>query len=88
MDFDETVDQYSGMLGIPPKIIRTDDKVKRLRADRQKRMQAEKVAAMAPQMAAAAKDLGQTPIRGGESTALDALTGALGKMPNNGTPAV
>jgi hypothetical protein len=35
VDFDQMVDEYAGMLGVPPRIIRTDEQVAEIRAQRE-----------------------------------------------------
>jgi len=75
VDFDETVDQMGQMLGVPPKIVRSDDKVQEVRAQRMQMQRAMQMAEAAQPIANSVKALGSTPVRGGESTALDALTG-------------
>ena len=54
-DVDEAVDQYADMLGSPPSIIVSDDKVEEVRQSRQKAQQAAQQAEMMSQMAPAAK---------------------------------
>lgn len=80
VDFDEAVDQYGGMLGVPPKIIRSDDKVAMIRESKAKQAKAAQMAAMAPQLARGVKDLASAPSQGGNSTVLDSLTQAAGAM--------
>jgi hypothetical protein len=79
VNFDEVADQYGGMLGVPPKIIRPDDQVEQIRKQKQAQMAAMQMAQMAQpaaQAATAVQKLGQTPVQGGQASALDALTGA------------
>ena len=54
-DADEAVDQYADMVGAPPSIIVSDDKVKAARDARAQRQEAMQNAEMAAQMAPAAK---------------------------------
>jgi hypothetical protein len=75
-DADEAADQYADMIGLPAKVIRSDDDVADIRA---RRAQAEQQAAemeAAQATAGMARDLGQTPIDDG--TALNALMQATG----------
>jgi hypothetical protein len=65
IDLDQTIDEYSGMHGTPPRMVRSDEQVSEMRARREKAMQAEKMAAAAPtmnQVATAAKTLSETDI--------------------------
>lgn len=78
VDFDEMVDQYAQALGTPPKIIKPDDVVAAGRQQKQQDMRAQQAVMAAKDTTQAAKNLGETPIRGGDSTALDALLGAAG----------
>jgi hypothetical protein len=68
----EAMDEYASMLGVPPRVIRTDEDAQEL-----KDAEAESMAQM--QQAEAMKTAGQgmqalsqTPINGGQTTALDA----------------
>jgi hypothetical protein len=56
---DEVVDKYSDMLAVDPNLLVADDNVAIIRADRAKAQQAAQTAAVAPQMAKAAKDMSQ-----------------------------
>jgi hypothetical protein len=64
MDVDQTVDVYGDMTSVPPGVIRPDDKVAELRAQRQKAQQAQQATAMAEQAASAAKDMSQADMGG------------------------
>ena len=81
-DFDQAVEEYADAIGIPEKIVISDDKVTALRKQRaeqqaaqQQQMLQAQMAAQSPQQmqqgAAAAKDLSET--QTGNGTALDAL---------------
>jgi hypothetical protein len=75
LDFDEAVDQYADMVGAPPKIIRSDDKVAKIRQEKAKQQQN---AAMQQQLAAgaqSAKVLSETDL--GSNNALNALMGQI-----------
>jgi hypothetical protein len=81
LDEDEAVDQYAKMLGIPPKIIRSDEATAAIREERQAAEQAAQAAATMPAVVEGAKTLSETKV--GQNSALDAmLAGA------SGTPAV
>ena len=55
IDVDQAVDEYADAIGMPPSIVRADDKVEGLRADRAKQQQAAQAAEMASQVAPAVK---------------------------------
>lgn len=71
-DADEAVDQYGDMLGVPPMIVRSDDKVAGRRAERSKAQAQQSAMAMAGPAADAAKKLSDAKL--GENSALDMLT--------------
>jgi hypothetical protein len=67
LDIDQAADEYADALGVPPTIVRSDDQVEELRAQRAKQQQMQQMAAAAQPMAQAAKaakDLSQTEVRG------------------------
>lgn len=85
VDFDELVDQQADMYALPEGIVRSDDAVERVRAQKRqeqaRQQQAQQAAAemqgvaqAAPQMAQAAKTAGETMMPGGGSV-LDGLMG-------------
>jgi hypothetical protein len=59
LDFDQMIDERAEMLGVSPRIVRSDDDVQALRAERAQAEAQAKAAAMTAQMATVAKDLGQ-----------------------------
>lgn len=64
IDMDRAIDESGTMLGVPPKVIRTDEQVAKIRADRQAQQdQASKVALM-EQASKTAKNLSQTDLEG------------------------
>ncbi|GHV34452.1 tail protein [Synergistales bacterium] len=83
IDTDTIIDLYADMHGLPSGVVLGDDRVKEIReqkaeeqaAQRQAEMEAQ-ASAQAPELAGAAKDLGQTPVGGGN--AIDALMGMAG----------
>jgi hypothetical protein len=75
-DRDESVDRYSEMLGTPPSLILSDDKVAEIRQARAQQQQATQMAEMAQMAAQGAKTLADTPV--GQNSALDALIPGLG----------
>jgi CRISPR/Cas system CMR-associated protein Cmr5 small subunit len=66
IDFDQLIDEYAQSQGIPPTIIRDDEKVRDIRTARQEQMAAQQAAEQVPEMAKTAKMLGETPT-GGET---------------------
>lgn len=73
-DADEAIDQYADLVGIPPSIIRPDDKVNGIREARAQKQQLVEQQANAAQVAENAKVLSQAKV--GENNALEALIGA------------
>lgn len=79
IDFDQTVDEYSDRIGMPPSLIRSDDAVAAMRADRAKQQQAAATAAAAPAVkdgAQAAELLSRTDDGNGASLLARALGNA------------
>jgi hypothetical protein len=76
LDFDQTVDEYAEMLGVPPKVVRADDEVEAVRAQKAKQQQMAMAAATAAPIAKAAKDASETQMGG--DTALSRLLGQSG----------
>lgn len=70
-DFDQAVDEYGEMTGVPAKLIVPDDKVAESRAARAQQQAQLQAQAVAAQGADAAKKLSETKV--GEGNALDAL---------------
>lgn len=69
------MDGYADMIGLPPQMVRPDEEVDQIQADRAQQQQAAQTAAMAPALndaSAAVKNLGTTPVNG-DTTALDQL---------------
>lgn len=75
VDVDQLIDTYGDGASIPPKIIRTDEVVAKLKADRQaaqeKQAAAERAAQVVPAMASSAKQLSETQTPNG--SALDQI---------------
>ena len=72
-DMDEAVDQYADMVGVPPRIIRSDDKVAEIRAAKAERAQAAEMMQNAGALAQGAKVMSDT--RMNQNSALDVLMG-------------
>jgi len=63
IDFDQTIDEYANMLGVPPRIVVSDDRVAEVRAAKAKAAQAQQMQEMVPmagEAASAAKVLSET----------------------------
>lgn len=74
-DFEQSVDEFADMQGVPASIIRSDDQVAQLRQQRAEQAQAQQQAESIPAAAKAAKDLSQAKLSNGEGSVLDALNG-------------
>jgi len=59
-DFDQSVDEFGELRGVPPGVIKTDDQVAEARQARQQQMQQQQMMEQASQAAAGAKLLGDT----------------------------
>lgn len=82
VDFDEETNAYGKMLGIPPKILRSPEKVAAIRAQRAKAQAQAQSAQNALAAVQGANTLSKTPV--GQNSALDALMGTGGGP--NGQP--
>lgn len=60
LDFDQSVDEYGNMIGVPPKVIRSDEHVAQIREQRAQQQQAAQLAAYAQSAAGTAKTLSET----------------------------
>jgi hypothetical protein len=60
LDADQSIDEYGEMMGVPPRIIVSDDQVTAMREQRAQQAQAQQAAAMAAQMAETGKTLSET----------------------------
>jgi hypothetical protein len=79
VDFDQTVDEYSAMLGVPPSMVRADDDVEVLRQQRSQAQAKQAQMQQAMQSADALSKLGRTPVGDPNNpNAVDAMLGALG----------
>ena len=76
IDRDEMVDRYAEMLGVPPSVIISDDKVAQTRQAKAQQQQMAEAAQMGMMAAQGAKTLADTPV--GQNSALDALVPGLG----------
>lgn len=59
IDLDQGIDEYAAAIGAPPKMVRSDDDVAQIRAERQKAEQAQQQMAMMQQAADGAKTLSE-----------------------------
>lgn len=71
LNFDQSVDEYAEMIGVPPQIIRSDDEVAEMRAARAEQQAAAQQQEQMNQSVGAAKLLSETKMN--ENTALDAM---------------
>jgi len=69
VDTDEMAEQFATRLGVPPEVVRADDEIQQIRAQRNAQIQQQQQAAQAAQAADTAKTLSETPI--GERSALE-----------------
>lgn len=77
IDFDQTVDEYADRVGIPPGIVRSDDKVLEIRQQKALQLEQARQAAELEPRAKAAKDLSQANLD--EDNALTAVIGRKGQ---------
>lgn len=61
-DFDQMVDEYARMMGLPPKLVVSDENVAKIRAAQQQQQAQQQQAAQAQQQASTMKDLSQAKI--------------------------
>lgn len=78
LDFDQVVDEYSDMLGVPPKIVRADEEVAKIREGRAQAIAAQQRAEQLQQIAQGAKLLSETDMNG--DSALTRMAAAQGGM--------
>lgn len=76
-DADQAIDEFSDMAGAPPRIVRSDDKVAALRAQRQQQLAQQQALAAAVPAADAAKKLSET--NTGEGNLLNLLSKSQGR---------
>lgn len=80
IDLDQAIDEYSTMVGIDPRIIRDDEVVAQIRAQRQQMMQMQQAAEMAKTASETGKNLGQTPVSNeGQNNERNAMQAMLGQ---------
>ena len=75
INFDQTLDDYSSMLGTNPSLIRSDEEAQKLVEAEQAAMQQQQRAEMGMNAAKTAKDLSQT--QGGDGTALETIINSI-----------
>lgn len=66
-DMDQTADEYADLLGIPPRIVRSDEQVEQVRAERAQREALDATIERAAALAPAAKQAAEAEIEDGES---------------------
>lgn len=77
-DPDKLADGYADYLGIEARFLRSTEDRNKIRIDRAKQMQAAQTVAATGSMANTAQTMANTPVRDGESTALDQLLSGIG----------
>ena len=82
IDIDFTLEKYSNLMSNDPRIIRSPDELKQLRAQRQQQQADQQQAEMAEKMAQGAKTLSQTDVGGGQN----AISAVLGNQGGGATP--
>lgn len=83
VDIDQSIDEYGDITGIPPHLIRSDDSVDEIRANRAEAMAAQQQAEQMQMLAKTGKDMSQTDLS--SENALTALRDTLG-MATGGNP--
>lgn len=78
VDFDQTVDEYGSIVGVPPRLIRSDDATAQIRADRQEQQAAVQQAALDEQNAKNANVLSKTDMGGDNALTQILNAGAAG----------
>lgn len=76
LDFDQVVDEYSDMLGVPPKIVRPDEEVQKIREARAQQIAAQQQVEQLQQVAQGAKLLSETDMN--NDSALSRIAAGLG----------
>ncbi len=84
IDFDQSIDIYSDMLGVDPNMIVSDEKVAQIRQSRAQAMQQQAAAAQAAEAAKSAKTLSETDTQG-QNALTDIMQGLQGY---GGTPSL
>lgn len=85
LDVDQLLDEYSEALGLPPRVIRTDEDTEKIRRGRAQIQAAQQRAEMVPPMAKAAKDLSETDMT--KDSALKRVAAMVAGQGGNGNPA-
>lgn len=78
LDFDQVVDEYSDMLGVPPKIVRPDEEVAKIREGRAQAIAAQQRAEQLQQVAQGAKLLSETDMN--SDSMLSRMAAGAGRM--------
>jgi len=79
IDLDQAIDEYTSMVGVDPRIVRDDEVVAEIRAQRQQMQQMQQMAEMAKTASEAGRNMSQTPITNeAEGAERNALQGAMG----------
>lgn len=78
LDFDQTIDEYSDALGVPPTTVRPDDEVAKIRLSRSKAQAAQVQMEQVQQASEAAQKLGAAPMNAENPNALTELLRGVG----------
>ncbi len=78
IDVQQAMDEFSNMIGVSPRVIRSDKDAEALSQDRAAQAQAQQRAQGLAQAVDSAQTLSQTPINDGQSTGLDAVVQQIG----------
>ena len=70
INFDEAVEEYGRMLGVPPSVVLSDEQVKSIRSDREQQAQAAQAMQMAQQGVTIAKEASQAKTGGDDQNML------------------
>lgn len=85
VDFDEMIDQFSTMLALPPKVVRSDDEVAEIAAEAEAKQKQMALMSQMQPAADAINKLANSPTQGGESTALAGISEAVAKASGRST---
>ncbi len=81
VDWDENIDQFAAAIGTPPACTRSDDEVAQIQEADKQQARAKMMTDNAEPLSKAVKNASETKVKGGDTTALDALLGAVGTPP-------
>lgn len=79
------IDQFSTMLALPPKVVRSDDEVAEIAAEAEAKQKQMALMSQMQPAADAINKLANSPTQGGESTALAGISEAVAKASGRST---